>query len=88
MDTKYVITEGTLTEIADAIRTQENSSETIPTKEFARHISAIEPKVGEYMRITDYLDYPTPLDETNYTEEQVARCTELYNFYLEMEDIT
>jgi hypothetical protein len=88
MDTKYVITEGTLTEIADAIRLQENSSEAIPTVDFAKHIAKIEPIVEDYMRITDYLDYPTPLDESNYTKEEVARCTELYNFYSEMEDVT
>ena len=54
MDTKYVITEGTLTEIADAIRLQENSSEAIPTVDFAKHIAKIEPIVEDYMRITDY----------------------------------
>lgn len=88
MDNKYLIGESTLTEIADAIRTQENSNEAIPTKEFAKHISAIEPVIEEYMKITDFLDYPLALDESDYTKEEIDRCTELYNFYSEMEDIT
>lgn len=88
MDAKYVISGSTLTEIADAIRTQENTNEIIPTKEFAKHIGNIEPIVEEYMKITDFLDYPTPLDSSNYTKEEIERCTELYNFYLRMEDIT
>lgn len=88
MDAKYVITEGTLTEIADAIRLQENSSEAIPTVDFAKHIAKIEPMVEDYMRMMDYIDYPTPLNENNFTEEKIARCAELYNFYLEMEDVT
>lgn len=88
MDSKYIITGGTLTDIANAIRTQENTNETIPTTEFARHIAAIEPTVEDYMKITDFLDYPISLDSSNYTQEEIARCTELYNFYSRMEDIT
>jgi hypothetical protein len=88
MDTRYVIEGKTLTDIANAIRTQENSSETIPTTEFAKHIEGIEPVVEEYMRITDFLDYPAVSEESNYTQEEIARCTELYNFYSRMEDIT
>lgn len=87
MDSKYIITGGTLTDIADAIRTQENTNETIPTTEFARHIAAIEPSVEEYMRVIDYAHYPNVVDESNYTEQDVNLCTELYNFYLEMEDV-
>jgi hypothetical protein len=88
MDKQYVISESTLNKIAEAIRTQENSGETIATTDFAKRIEAIEPTVEDYMRITDYLDYPTPLNESNYTIEELERCAELYNFYLEMEDIT
>lgn len=88
MDKKYVISEGTLTEIADAIRTQENTNEIIPTTEFAKHIGNIEPIVEEYMKITDFLDYPTPLDEFNYMQNEIERCAELYDFYSRMEDIT
>ena len=86
MDTRYVIEGKTLTDIANAIRTQENSSETIPTTEFAKHIVNIEPVIEEYMRITDFLDYPAVSEESNYTQNEIERCTELYNFYSRMED--
>jgi hypothetical protein len=88
MEKKYVINESTLTRIADAIRVKESSSESIALTDFAHKIDAIEPTLEDYMRITDYLDYPTPLDESNYTNEELARCMELYTFYLEMEDVT
>lgn len=88
MDKKYLINEDTLNSIAQAIRFQENSGETIATTDFAKRIEAIEPTVEDYMKITDFLDYPIPLDENNYTEEEITRCAELYKFYLEMEDIT
>lgn len=88
MEKKYVINESTLTRIADAIRVKESSSESIALTDFAYKIDAIEPTIEDYMRMMDYLDYPEPLIEENFTEEKVARCAELYNFYLEMEDIT
>ena len=88
MDSKYIIAGSTLTDIADAIRVQENTQETIATTEFAKHIAAIEPSVEEYMQIIDFSDYPKLLRESNYTQEEIARCTELYNFYSRMEDIT
>lgn len=88
MDKKYVIDESTLTEIADALRIKEDSNEMIATINFAERIEAIEPTVEDYMKITDFLDYPMILDSSNYTQEEIARCTELYNFYSRMEDIT
>jgi hypothetical protein len=88
MEKKYVINESTLTRIADAIRVKESSSESIALTDFAHKIDAIEPTLEDYMRTMDYLDYPEPLSEENFTEEKIARCAELYNFYLEMEDIT
>lgn len=42
----------------------------------------------EYMRITDYLDYPNPLNEENYKSEEVEKCQTLIDFYTEMEDIS
>ena len=88
METKYVIEGQTLTDIANSLRTMNGTTDPIPVEDFAKRITGIEPVVEEYMRITDYLDYPTPLNEDNYTKEEVARCAELYTFYLEMEDIT
>ena len=88
MDKKYLINEDTLNSIAQAIRIKEDSSETIATTDFAKRIEAIEPTVEDYMKITDFLDYPMILDSSNYTQEEITRCTELYNFYSRMEDIT
>lgn len=88
MNTKYVIEESTLTDIADSIRGLHGTSEPIAVSDFASLIVGTDPSIDDYMRVTDYLDYPTPLNEINYTKEEIARCTELYKFYLEMEDIT
>ena len=88
MDTKYVIEGQTLTAIADSIREMEGHTDPVPVDEFAKRITGVEPIVVEYMRITDFLDYPEILDPSDYTQEEIARCTELYRFYLEMEDIT
>lgn len=88
MNTKWLIEEQTLKDIADSIRAMEGSTDVIPVEDYSNRIGGIEPTVEDYMRITDYLDYPAILDESNYTEEEVERCAELYTFYLEMEDIT
>lgn len=87
MNTKYVIEEQTLTNIADSIRTMEGHSDPVPVSEFANRIGGIEPVIEEYMRITDHILYPETINEQNYTEKEIMQCTELYNFYLEMEDI-
>ena len=88
MEKKFIINESTLTRIADAIRTRESSDGTIALTDFANKIDAIEPTLEDYMRMMDYLDYPIPLDENDFTQEKIARCMELYTFYLEMEDVT
>lgn len=81
MDTRYVIEEKTLTDIANAIRTQENSSETIPTIEFAKHIEEIEPTIEEYMRISDLIVYPAEANEKNYDEKSIEQCRNFLEFY-------
>ena len=88
MITKYLIEEQTLTDIANSIRTMEGSGATILVEEYANRISKIEPSTEEYMRISDYLDYPELINENNYTEKEVAKCQALINFYTGMEDIT
>lgn len=85
MITKYLIEEQTLTDIANSIRTMEGSSDTILVEEYASRISKIEPSTEEYMRISDYLDYPELINENNYTEEEVAKCQALIDFYKGME---
>lgn len=85
MITKYLIEEQTLTNIADSIRIMEGSNTAIPVEEYASRISKIEPSTEEYMRISDYLDYPELINENNYTEKEVAKCQELIDFYKGME---
>jgi len=46
----------------------------------------MEPSVAEYMRISDYLQYPIHINEDNYAQTEIAKCKELINFYMEMED--
>lgn len=83
---KYLIEEQTLTDIADSIRTMEKSSSPIAVEEYANHISNIEPSVEEYMRLSDYMDYPyNTLNENNYTEADVAKCQAYIDFYKERE---
>ena len=88
MITKYLIEEQTLTDIANSIRTMEGSSGTILVEEYASRISKIEPSTEEYMRISDYLNYPEPINENNYIEKEVAKCQAFIDFYTEKEDIT
>lgn len=87
MITKYLIEEQTLTNIANSIRTMEGSNTAIPVEEYASRISKIEPSTEEYMRLSDYLEYPKPIDENNYTEKEVAKCQALIDFYTEKEDV-
>lgn len=88
MLTKYLIEEQTLTNIANSIRTMEGSSDTILVEEYASRISKIEPSTEEYMRLSDLLEYPKPIDENNYTSKEVTKCQALIDFYTEKEDVT
>lgn len=85
MVTKYLIKEQTLTNIADSIREREGSVDAILVEEYASRISRIEPSTEEYMRLSDLLEYPKPIDENNYIEKEVAKCQALIDLYLEME---
>lgn len=85
MITKYLIEEQTLTDIANSIRTMEGSNTAIPVEEYASRIIKIEPSTEEYMRISDYLNYPEPINENNYIEKEVAKCQAFIDFYKGME---
>lgn len=85
MLTKYLIKEQTLTDIADSIREREGSVDAILVEEYANRISKIEPSTEEYMRLSDLLEYPKPIDENNYIEKEVAKCQEIIDFYKGME---
>lgn len=88
MNTKWLIEEQTLKDIADSIREMEGHNDTVPVEEFADRIGGIEPTVEEYMRISDHLLYPHNFNENDYKPEDVQRCTELLNSYANMEVIT
>lgn len=86
MITKYLIEEQTLTDIANSIRTMEGSSDTILVEEYASRISKIEPSTEEYMRLSDYIAGKVPINEDDYSVQNVSKCRELINFYKEMEE--
>lgn len=86
MDVKYVIEEQTLRNIAESIRHKFGNEDTILVEDYADRINHIEPSTEEYMRISDLLEYPEPIDENNYTNEEVAKCQALIDFYTEMEE--
>lgn len=86
MDKKYLINEDTLNSIAQAIRLQENSGETIATTDFAKRIEAIEPTVEDYMRLSDYVDYPKYINELDYSSDAIDACRNYISFYEEMEE--
>lgn len=88
MNTKYLIEEQTLRDIADSLRRQEGSSEEIQVGQFAERVSKIEPSIEEYMRISDYLNYPKTIVEENYDNKSVEKCKDFVDFYNEMEDMT
>ena len=87
MLTKYLIEEQTLTDIANSIRTMEGSDDTILVEDYASRITSIEPTTEEYMRLSDFLEYPKLIDDNNYINEEVVKCQALIDFYTEMEEI-
>jgi hypothetical protein len=88
MNTTYIVKEQSLQDIADAIRYMDETTETITVEDYPNRIKNIKPTTEDYMRITDHLNYPKPIDEANYTEGEIAKCQALIDFYTEMEDIT
>lgn len=87
MLTKYLIEKQTLTDIANSIRTMEGSDGTILVEDYASRITSIEPTTEEYMRLSDFLEYPELIDDNNYINEEVVKCQALIDFYTEMEEI-
>lgn len=81
MDTKYLIEEQTLTDIADSIREREGSVDAILVEEYANRISKIEPSTEEYMRLSDLLEYPITPDETWYTQEDITKVNNLIKHF-------
>lgn len=86
MNTKWLIEEQTLTDIANSIREKEGSIDAILVEEYANRISHIEPLTEEYMRISDYISNNVPINEYDYSAQNVLECERLINFYKEMEE--
>ena len=81
MDTKYLIEEQTLTDIADSIREREGSVDAILVEEYANRISNIEPSTEEYMRLSDLFDYPTTPNEAWYSQEDISKVNDLIKHF-------
>lgn len=88
MNTAYVIKEKSLQDIADAIRYMDETTDEIAVENYPDRIKQIKPTTEDYMRISDHLNYPESINEANYTEEEVAKCQALIDFYTEMEGVT
>lgn len=85
MNTKYLITDQSLTNIADAIRVMDETTEPITVAEYPDRIKQLKPTTEDYMRISDYMKYPTPINEDDYTVEAIAETESLIQIYTEME---
>lgn len=88
MNTTYIVKEKSLQDIADAIRYMDETTDEIAVDNYPDRIKLIKPTTEDYMRMSDHLKYPEPINENNYTNEEVAKCQALIDFYTEMEDIT
>lgn len=81
MATKFIINSETLSNTANAIREKTNIEELINPENFAEKILGIDLLTKEYMMYSDLLEYPTPLDENNYTNEEVAKVDALVEHF-------
>ena len=86
MDEQYVIFGATLDAVANAIRVQTHKTDPLNPLDFPEAILSIDLTTEEYMRISDYLNYPEPINENNYIEKEVAKCQAFIDFYKGMEE--
>ena len=86
MNEQYVIFGDTLDAIANAIRVQTHKTDLLNPLDFTEAILSIDLTTEEYMRISDYLNYPEPINENNYIEKEVAKCQAFIDFYKGMEE--
>jgi len=84
-NTQYLIKDTTLSDIADAIRYMDETTEAIQVEEYPDRILQLKPTTEDYMRISDHLKYPEPLNESNYTQTEIDKTDALIKFYTEME---
>lgn len=85
MNKTYIIKDSTLIDIADAIRTMDETTEAIEVEEYSERIKQLKPTTEDYMRISDHLNYPEPINEDNYNHNDVEELNRLIKFYIEME---
>ena len=82
MNTKYVIEDTTLTNIADAIRNKTNETETIKTLDFASKIANIDLSTEEYMALVDMgLSFATDAVFPTYSDNEINKVDNYINFY-------
>lgn len=82
MNTKYVIEDATLTNIADAIRNKTNETEKIKTLDFANKIASIDLPTEEYMALVDMgLEYGLSGVFPTYTENEINKVNEYMEYY-------
>lgn len=86
MNEQYVIFGDTLDAVANAIRVQTHKTDPLNPLDFSEAILSIDLTTEEYMRLSDLLEYPEPIDENNYIRSEVDKCKTLIDFYLEMEE--
>lgn len=86
MNEQYVIFGDTLDAVANAIRVQTHKTDLLNPLDFSEAILSIDLTTEEYMRLSDLLEYPEPIDENNYIRSEVDKCKTLIDFYLEMEE--
>lgn len=86
MSNQYLINDTTLTDIANAIRYMDETTETIYVEKFPERILQLKPTTEDYMRISDYLKYPQAINEANYMQSEIDKIEALIKFYLETEE--
>lgn len=85
MDAQYLIKNTTLTDIANAIRYMDETTDNIQVEKYPERILQLKPTTEDYMRISDYLKYPQTINEANYMQSEIDKTEALIKFYFEME---
>ena len=85
MNTQYLIQDTTLSDIAEDIRYIDETTAPINVEDYSDRILQLKPSTEDYMRISDHLKYPEPINEANYTQSEIDKTDALIKFYSEME---
>ena len=82
MNTKYVIEDATLNNIADAIRGKTNETEAIKTLDFASKIASIDLSTEEYMALVDMgLNFATDTVFPTYSDNEINKVDNYIKYY-------